>query len=495
MDFINQLFTELDHYDSWTIIAFLTGAYLLGLLTSWIIGSGRRKYKRLLAEREKELSTLKIEHATFKEQYELKDADVKRLEYEAESMIARIADLENDKKTLDDKWYAATTEVEELNARITADHVTIEGLKRQVTVLQEQNDQLEQDLEQEAEAVNEIMALQSSYAATKNKLAILEEKLTEVDTEKYNELYAKFNRLEEENANLKMIAGKLQKLENENADLKSIAAKIQQLESENAWLKNLGDKFSDIESAGIGLKVLEDKLDMLSRQNAVLRDEIEEMRSHQHYGRPEESYAGEDRTVFEHASTHIVQEHDDVPLVVVPKESKADFDKNLSAKLEREWKQDRDDLTKIDGIGTLIEEKLNTIGVFTYAQIAGMNNADLEEVSRLIRFFPGRAVRDDWAGQAYRLMQDNQYANKSFVPSAEQDFTVIEGISPEVETILRNANINTLEDLADADVVRLRNLLMMAEEDGDPATWPEQARLAAEGKWDELRGLQDLPVG
>ena len=41
---------------------------------------------------------------------------------------------------------------------------------------------------------------------------------------------------------------------------------------------------------------------------------------------------------------------------------------------------------------------------------------------------------------------------------------------------------------------RLREILNAAElrgSFGDPTSWPEQARLAAEGMWDQLKTLQD----
>ena len=61
---------------------------------------------------------------------------------------------------------------------------------------------------------------------------------------------------------------------------------------------------------------------------------------------------------------------------------------------------DKDDLTKIEGIGPYIEEKLNEIGIYNYDQISRFTFEDIRILTELIDFFPGRIERDDWIGQA-----------------------------------------------------------------------------------------------
>ena len=70
----------------------------------------------------------------------------------------------------------------------------------------------------------------------------------------------------------------------------------------------------------------------------------------------------------------------------------------------------------------------------------------------------------------------------------------LEGIGPKVEQLLNESGILTFAQLAQTEVNRLRAIL---EEAGgvfkamDPASWPEQAALAAKGDWDALKTLQD----
>jgi len=71
------------------------------------------------------------------------------------------------------------------------------------------------------------------------------------------------------------------------------------------------------------------------------------------------------------------------------------------------------------------------------------------------------------------------------------DLTAIEGIGPKISGMLRAEGITTYAHLAATDVSRLREIMLAANlRIADPTTWPEQAALAAAGKWDELKTLQ-----
>ena len=69
--------------------------------------------------------------------------------------------------------------------------------------------------------------------------------------------------------------------------------------------------------------------------------------------------------------------------------------------------EQKDNLKLIKGIGSSIEEKLNGIGIFTFQQIGNFNAKDIDKITELIKFFPGRIERDDWVGQAYNLLNND----------------------------------------------------------------------------------------
>jgi molybdopterin-containing oxidoreductase family membrane subunit len=64
----------------------------------------------------------------------------------------------------------------------------------------------------------------------------------------------------------------------------------------------------------------------------------------------------------------------------------------------------KDDLKVISGVGPVLEGKLNEIGIFTYGQVSKMTKEEYDLLDELTSSFPGRAERDDWAGQAKELM-------------------------------------------------------------------------------------------
>ena len=80
----------------------------------------------------------------------------------------------------------------------------------------------------------------------------------------------------------------------------------------------------------------------------------------------------------------------------------------------------------------------------------------------------------------------------------EHDLQVIEGIGPKIEKILKDAGIKNWALLADAESSYLKEILMAASGRyrlAVPDTWPKQAALAVEGKWDELKAYQDILDG
>jgi predicted flap endonuclease-1-like 5' DNA nuclease len=81
--------------------------------------------------------------------------------------------------------------------------------------------------------------------------------------------------------------------------------------------------------------------------------------------------------------------------------------------------------------------------------------------------------------------------------SEPDDLKIIEGIGPSIAGLLRENGIVTFRQLAAAPVDRLVEILTAARLNrlADPATWPEQAALAAKGKWEALEQLQQTLKG
>ncbi|OQW70662.1 MAG: hypothetical protein BVN34_01385 [Proteobacteria bacterium ST_bin12] len=78
------------------------------------------------------------------------------------------------------------------------------------------------------------------------------------------------------------------------------------------------------------------------------------------------------------------------------------------------------------------------------------------------------------------------------------DLTVIEGIGPKINELFHNNGIKTFAALAEATVPQMRAILDAGGSRfriANPSTWAQQAALAAENKWTELKKLQNALSG
>ena len=76
----------------------------------------------------------------------------------------------------------------------------------------------------------------------------------------------------------------------------------------------------------------------------------------------------------------------------------------------------------------------------------------------------------------------------------ENDLTVVEGIGPKIQELFHDFDIKTWAGLGAVSIEKCQEIL---DSGGarfkmhNPKTWPKQAKLAAEGKWKELKQWQD----
>ncbi len=71
------------------------------------------------------------------------------------------------------------------------------------------------------------------------------------------------------------------------------------------------------------------------------------------------------------------------------------------------------------------------------------------------------------------------------------NLTKIEGIGPKIAETLTAAGVASFADLAGTDVEKIADIIKDVRGKHVPDTWPKQAGMAAEGKWDELKAWQD----
>ena len=127
---------------------------------------------------------------------------------------------------------------------------------------------------------------------------------------------------------------------------------------------------------------------------------------------------------------------------------------------------------------------------------AGDAKADADLVSKLKAEVDSHRKRGDDAEARIQLLLAQLAEYKT--AAEPDDLTRIEGIGPKIQELLYAAKIYTFAQLSKTDVARLKGILDDAGERfqmHEPKTWPEQAQLAADGRWEQLQKLQDLLRG
>lgn len=108
------------------------------------------------------------------------------------------------------------------------------------------------------------------------------------------------------------------------------------------------------------------------------------------------------------------------------------------------------------------------------------------------------AMGDHFASSEYRAHLAKVFTGKALdavsIPAVVDNLTKVEGIGPKIAEIFNGKGITSFEALANTSVDDLKAMLVAAGNRfarHNPGTWPAQARLAADGKWDELKKWQD----
>ena len=156
-----------------------------------------------------------------------------------------------------------------------------------------------------------------------------------------------------------------------------------------------------------------------------------------------------------------------------------------------------DDLTNISGIGKWINRKLNAIAIFTYKQISNFNEDDIDEVTDVIEYFPGRIDRDEWIIQAKelvlingkkaellkRIQQQKEVISYNDLGKAQKhqanNLTMINGISLWIEERLNILEIYTFQQISrlkSKDVEVISEILELSPDRIEKEEWVSQAR-------------------
>jgi DNA-directed RNA polymerase subunit beta' len=158
-----------------------------------------------------------------------------------------------------------------------------------------------------------------------------------------------------------------------------------------------------------------------------------------------------------------------------------------------------DDLTRIEGIGPKIAQLLNTAGICTFAELSAISPDQLRQLLEENnlglhdpRTWPDQALLA--ANGEWEKLAEWQYELDGGVAIESDDLTKIEGIGPKIAELLQQAGITNYHQLSQTAPEKIEEILQSAGgiyATRNPATWPDQALLAAAGEWERLKEWQD----
>ncbi|MGB1009752.1 MAG: hypothetical protein ACPGVP_08530, partial [Thiolinea sp.] len=128
--------------------------------------------------------------------------------------------------------------------------------------------------------------------------------------------------------------------------------------------------------------------------------------------------------------------------------SVTDFDHEVTdamrpAGLNKPHNGKADDLKQIKGIGPVIEQTLNTEGIYHFQQIADFSSDNVRWVNKTTSF-PGRIEREDWIGQAKALASGQNYEGYLYDP---ESVTVTDDMRPEKLTAPNQGKADELQQI------------------------------------------------
>lgn len=81
-----------------------------------------------------------------------------------------------------------------------------------------------------------------------------------------------------------------------------------------------------------------------------------------------------------------------------------EFENQSKTELRVPKEDEISDLTQIQGIGPAISRKLYAMGIYSFKQISEFDKRTIDQVGKALKYFPDRILRDNWVGQARKLI-------------------------------------------------------------------------------------------
>ena len=145
---------------------------------------------------------------------------------------------------------------------------------------------------------------------------------------------------------------------------------------------------------------------------------------------------------------------------------------------------------KVQGVIPANTNSVKSLDYLAAALLEGFKSAPKKSVAKKdVSKIPAASHEKTTTPVVEKEQESKQVPPKNSTKS--DDLTKIEGIGPKIAEALVAGKIISFADLAKADSGKITELIADVRGNHVPDTWPQQATMAAEGKWDELKKLQD----
>lgn len=151
-------------------------------------------------------------------------------------------------------------------------------------------------------------------------------------------------------------------------------------------------------------------------------------------------------------------------------------------------------VAEVDSIEEIIEEAVAELPIIEPEPLTETMEEPIEEQQVVTTTILSSSVNNYVEPQA---ADEQEYISKNNTPKADE-LEIIEGIGPKIAMLLYDSGIFTFRDLATTPVYKIQEILEQAGPQfarHDPSTWTQQAKLAAEGRWNDLEALKFYLIG
>ncbi len=401
LSIFTQLFTDFTTRDSWNILAYLFGAFLLGLLTYWTYFADKMgKIKEVLKKREAELATSQDAANALRTQITKRDEDVKRSNQVIDEMTTIQRRIESEKKTYQADALNAKGTIDKIQKDNGALNVQIQSLGEQVVGLRTQSTDLTAKVYEKDKALASFTDLNTNFNATLVRAKSLEEQVKMLEGEK-KQLKEELSRFKV--GDVRVASGSPLTNTTVVTTKTSITPQATTTTTVATAEKMAETKPEIVETEtppAVPIPTPEEIAALDTPNDVEVTENVEnvvEMKTASAVPTVTSAMSTNARTIFTGGTTNTPED----PI----SRGKATIKAALGTALTEPAMGAKDDLKQIVGIGPFLEERLNALGICTYQQLTELDDSLIAALTDAIQFLPGRIKKDDWSGQAKLLME------------------------------------------------------------------------------------------